>query len=173
MHPYELAKVLAERGVPVNRGSLYDTVDVLTRAGWITPLQTERAGARPKRTPYQLTKNGRAELVKRLDEQLRTPHVEFPEFFNSISHIGVLGKERAVNALQERVEHLTNRIDEQKQQLDDALYQAKVPRLFVIEAEYALALLRAEREWVSQIILDIHNGGVSWPNAKQYHKERT
>lgn len=32
MHAYQLAGVLAGRGVPVNRGSLYDTLDATTRA---------------------------------------------------------------------------------------------------------------------------------------------
>jgi DNA-binding PadR family transcriptional regulator len=63
MHPYQLAAVLAGRGVPVNRGSLYDTVDAMTRAGWIEPGPAERAGARPQRTPYALTEAGRAELI--------------------------------------------------------------------------------------------------------------
>ena len=34
MHPYQLAAALAERGVPVNRGTVYDTVQALAGAGW-------------------------------------------------------------------------------------------------------------------------------------------
>ena len=46
MHPYQLARVLAERGVPVNRGSLYDTVEAMARAGWVAPQPSERQGVR-------------------------------------------------------------------------------------------------------------------------------
>ena len=76
MHPYQLAAVLAERGVPVNRGSLYDTVDAMTRAGWVEPRPVEREGARPQRTPYALTKEGQAELARRLGSQVRAPRRE-------------------------------------------------------------------------------------------------
>lgn len=170
MHTYELAAVLAERDVPVNRGSLYDTVDALVRVGWIRPLSSERAGSRPKRTPYQLTEAGRAELVKRLDEQLRAPRAEYPEFMSAVSHIGVLGKRRAIAALQARTAGLTDRIQDTASRLDTALHTAKVPRLFVIEAEYALAMLHAERNWVSQTIADMESGAISWPETKQQHK---
>jgi len=48
MHAYQLTGVLAGRGVPVNRGSLYDTLDATTRAGWTESQPAERAGARAR-----------------------------------------------------------------------------------------------------------------------------
>jgi hypothetical protein len=38
-----------------------------------------------------------------------------------------------------------------------------VPRLFVIEAEYALAMLRAEKDWVLTLADDIKSGRLAWP----------
>jgi DNA-binding PadR family transcriptional regulator len=163
MHPYQLAQVLAERGVPVNRGSLYDTVDAMTRAGWVEPRSAERAGARPQRIPYALTDTGRAELIQRLDAQVRVPRREFPEFVGAVSHIGVLGPKRATNALAERAERLAALIDANQRRLDEALDASNVPRLFVIEAEYALTMMRAERNWVLTVIADIGGGRLAWP----------
>jgi DNA-binding PadR family transcriptional regulator len=169
MHPYQLAGVLAERGVPVNRGSVYDTVQAMARAGWVEPLPAERAGTRPQRTPYTLTEDGRAELVRRLDAQIRTPRREFPEFLGAVSHIGVLGPARAAQALTERAGRLATLITDDQQRLDDALEGGRdgqsVPRLFVIEAEYALALLRAERDWLLALTGDITSGRLAWPKA--------
>jgi DNA-binding PadR family transcriptional regulator len=167
MHPYQLATVLAGRGVPVNRGSLYDTVEAMTRAGWIEPQPTEREGARPQRTPYALTEAGRAELVWRLDSQVRAPHREFPEFLGAVSHLGVLGRERAAGALKERAERLAALIAEDQRRLDEALGSGSVPRLFVIEADYALAMLRAERDWVLTLAEDITSGRLAWPRLRQ------
>jgi DNA-binding PadR family transcriptional regulator len=164
MHPYQLASVLADRGVPVNRGSLYDTVDAMTRAGWIEPRPAERAGTRPQRTPYALTEAGRSELARRLDHQVRVPRREFPEFLGAVSHLGVLGKERAAGALRDRAGQLAALVAENQRRLDEAL-AAAVPRLFVIEAEYALALLRAEREWVLALADDITGGRLGWPRS--------
>jgi len=170
MHAYQLATVLAGRGVPVNRGSLYDTLEATTRVGWTQPQPAERAGARPQRIPYALTPAGQAELARRLDAQVRTPRREFPEFLGAVSHIGVLGPERAADALAERAGRLAALIAGDQQRLDEALDSGSVPRLFVIEAEYALAMLRAERDWVLALAEDIGSGRLAWPRAA--HQDR-
>jgi DNA-binding PadR family transcriptional regulator len=172
MHPYQLASVLAGRGVPVNRGSLYDTVDAMTRAGWIEARPAERAGARPRRTPYALTESGRAELARRLDSQIRAPRREFPEFLGAVSHLGVLGPERAADALSDRAAALAALIAEHERRLDEATGVGGVPRLFVIEAEYALAMLRAERAWVLALTEEISSGSLAWPRPSQADKEK-
>lgn len=164
-HPYQLAVTLAERGVPVNRGSVYDTVEAMARAGWIEPLPAEQEGARPQRTPYALTEDGRDELVRRLDARIRAPRREFTEFLGAVSHIGVLGPARAAAALAERAERLAVLMDEDHRRLDEALADGSVPRLFVIEAEYALVLMQAEREWVLALADEIRDGGLAWPTA--------
>jgi len=163
MHPYQLAGVLAERGVPVNRGSLYDTLEATTRAGWTEPRAAERAGARPQRTPYALTEAGQAELARRLDAQVRVPRREFPEFLGAVSHLGVLGPDRAAEALAERAGRLAALIADNQRRLDEALGSGGAPRLFVIEAEYALAMLRAEQDWVLALAEDITSGQLAWP----------
>jgi DNA-binding PadR family transcriptional regulator len=156
--------------VPVNRGSLYDTVDAMTRAGWVEPRPAERAGTRPQRTPYALTEAGRAELARRLDHQVRVPRREFPEFFGAVSHIGVLGKEAAAGALRDRAGQLATLIADDQRRLDEAL-AATAPRLFVIEADYALAMLRAERDWVLALADDITSGRLAWPRPPGRHTE--
>jgi DNA-binding PadR family transcriptional regulator len=172
MHAYQLAGVLAGRGVPANRGSLYDTLDATTRAGWTEPRSAERTGARPQRTPYALTEAGRAELALRLDARVRTPRQEFPEFLGAVSHIGVLGPERAADALVERAGRLDALIDDNQQHLDEALASGSVPRLFVIEAEYALTMLRAEKEWVLGLAEDINSGRLAWPLPPGQERKR-
>jgi DNA-binding PadR family transcriptional regulator len=170
MHPYQLAGVLAGRGVPANRGSLYDTLEAMTRAGWTEPRPAQRDGARPQRTPYAITPAGRSELARRLDAQVREPRREFPEFLGAVSHLGVLGPQRAAEALTERAGRLAALIAETQRRLDEALAQ-NVPRLFVIEAEYALALLNAERAWVLAAADDITSGQLAWPRPPRQDNE--
>jgi DNA-binding PadR family transcriptional regulator len=163
MHPYQLASMLGERGVPVNRGSLYDTVDAMARAGWLAPQPTEQTGGRPQRTPYVLTGEGQDELARRLDRQVRTPKREFPEFLGAVSHLGVLGPGRAADALRERADRLAFLIAGDEEHLTQALATGQVPRLFIIEAEYALHMVRAERAWVLALIEQIETGALRWP----------
>ena len=173
MHPYQLASVLAERGVPANRGSLYNTIEAMARAGWIEPREPERSGGRPQRIPYSITSTGRSELVRRLDQQIRMPHREFPEFLGAVSHIGVLGSQRAVDALRERAQRLDSRIADDQRRLDEVMANGAVPRLFLIEAEYALAMLRAERTWVLATIKESDDHRLTWPSSPQEHQEGT
>ena len=173
MHPYQLTGVLAGRGVPVNRGSIYDTLDAMTRAGWTEARPAEHVGSRPRRIPYALTPAGQAELARRLDAQVRTPHREFPEFLGAVSHLGVLGPERAADALAERAGRLGALITDGERRLAGVLGNGAAPRLFVIEAEYALAMLRAERDWVLALAEDIGTGRLAWPRPpRQDRKDR-
>jgi hypothetical protein len=94
------------------------------------------------------------------------PSREFPEFAGAVSHLGVLGPKRAADALAERAERLAALIDADTQRLDEALSTSNVPRLFVIEAEYALTMMRAERSWVFTVIADIGSGRLAWPSSE-------
>jgi DNA-binding PadR family transcriptional regulator len=161
MHAYQLGTTLRERGVPANRGSLYDTLDALTRAGWVAAQESEQDGSRPQRTPYALTDAGLDELRGRLDQQIRTPRREFPEFLGAVSHLGVLGPAGAKDALRERAARLAERIAEIRRRLDEAL--TATGRLFVIEAEYAIHIDQSELTWVLALVTEIDNGELTWP----------
>jgi hypothetical protein len=96
---------------------------------------------------------------------------EFPEFLGAVSHLGVLGPERAADALSERAARLAALIAETQRRLDEAAGGEGVPRLFVIEAEYALAMLRAERDWVLGLTEEIGSGSLAWPRPAPEDQE--
>ena len=77
MHPYELASTMRDRHhdefIRLNFGSLYHTVEVLERNGWIVPTEREKEGRRPERTIYRLTKSGREVLVGVVSDILARP----------------------------------------------------------------------------------------------------
>jgi DNA-binding PadR family transcriptional regulator len=166
MHPYEMAATLRERNkdtsFKVKTGSLYDVVESLSKAGWIAEHSTERAGRRPERTVYAHTELGRKEFMSWLDELVRTPVKEYPRFLAAVSYLGVLGPERAVLALQERIARLDEQIDHVRKGRDEVLAQ-QTPRLFVIELEYALTMAESEREWARRIVGEIQDGTLAWP----------
>ncbi len=99
------------------------------------------------------------------------PRREFPGFLAAVSHLGVLGPERAAHALSERAGRLAALIADDERRLDEALGGGSVPRLFMIEAEYALAMLRAERAWVLAVINDIGSGRLAWPRLGLHHED--
>lgn len=171
MHPYEMAATLRQRhkdgSFKINSGSLYDTVEALVRHGWIEPVETARDGRRPERTVYAPTDLGQAEFVGWVDELVRTPVTEYPKFLAAVAYLGALGPDRAASALAERAGHLTERIDEAKAVLADTVGTGQVPRLFMIEVEYALHAWEAEAAWTRRTLAEIRDGTLFWPRVER------
>lgn len=167
-HPYEMAQTLRERNketsFKVTTGSLYDVVEGLERDGWIRAVETVREGNRPERTVYEHTELGLGEFQKWIDELIRAPVNEFPKFVAAVSYVGVLGVEGAVGALTERAERLAKSIDE----TDDYVATVRVPRLFMIEVEYAQAMRRAEVEWLRRTAEEMRAGEITWPKPGEF-----
>ncbi|MEU4540296.1 PadR family transcriptional regulator [Streptosporangium sp. NPDC023825] len=166
-HPHAMAATLRERGMDrvfkVTTGSLYDVVRALERAGWIETRETVRVGARPERTVYQHTALGRVEFVRWVDELIRVPADEYPKFLSAVSYLGALGPDGAVAALRERTGRVRASLEEVRQGHREVLEAGEVPRLFVVEAEYAVRMLEAELGWLEEITADIETGRLAWP----------
>jgi DNA-binding PadR family transcriptional regulator len=166
MHPYEMASTMRERGkdltVRLNYGSLYTVVDALQRAGFIMARETERAGRRPERTVYEITEAGAAEARDWLRELLGKPIKEYPQFLAGLTFMPVLPPPEVLRLLRERREHLSEQIRSLRSDLNRARIgwegQPPLPRLFVIEAEYELAMRQAELRWLVRLIDDIASG---------------
>lgn len=167
MHPHAIAATLRERELDrafkVTTGSLYDVVRALERDGWIVAQQTVRVGGRPERTVYAHTEVGHQQFVAWLDELVRVPVREYPKFLSAVSYLGALGRERARAALVERADRLAAEVRSIREQWSAVVDAGQVPRLFMIEMEYAWHVLEAERAWVREVVADIDNGALAWP----------
>jgi DNA-binding PadR family transcriptional regulator len=160
MHPYEMATLLRERGkhlaIDIKWGSLYTVVQNLERHGLLEATGTTRRGRRPERTVYAITDAGRAELHEWMTELVAVPEKEFRRFEAALSEFGVLSPDEGRDLLARRVSALEREIAEQEALLELSL--AQVPRLFLIENEYYLAMCRAEAEWVRGLLAEIDGG---------------
>ena len=177
MHPYEMASTLRERNkdgsFKITSGSLYDTVEALARHGWIEPVETVREGRRPERTVYAPTALGQTEFVQWIDDLIRTPVPEYPKFMAAVAYLGALGPDRAADALTERVEHLGRQIEETRRLLAETVGAGHLPRLFMIEGEFALHALEAELAWTRRTAAEIRDGSLPWPEAAPTESEET
>src|SRR5216683_4315047 len=106
MHPYEMSSTMRERHhdefIRLNFGTLYHTVDVLERNGWIVSVEREKEGRRPERTIYKLTDSGREVLSRTLGELLRKPVREYPHFVAGLMFMHHLSATEAAGHLNER-----------------------------------------------------------------------
>lgn len=165
MHPYRLQQLIKERGKDQvinvrDRASIYQTIERLLREGLIAVAETMREEKRPERTVYRLTEEGRETVQDWLREMLSTPGREFPAFPAALSFLPLLTPEDALRHLTERVIRLEGDLARIEATL--ASVGRMVPRLFLIEDEYRLAVLRTELEWVRAVTADLRAGRLTW-----------
>jgi len=165
MHPYEMASKMRARHhdefIRLNFGTLYHSVEVLERNGWIHPLEREKEGKRPERTIYTLTESGREVLTTTLGELLRRPRKEYPHFAAGLMFMHHLTAEQAAAHLHERAEALDLILGKFQAVLHELLLRG-VTRLALIEVEHKIAMLDAERKWVRELEREINEGKLEW-----------
>jgi DNA-binding PadR family transcriptional regulator len=169
MHPYEMKSKMKERGhdqvIRLKGGSIYDTVERLEQGGFIHAQETSREGRRPERTVYAITETGRDEITAWLRELLAQPANEYPQFAAALAFFAGLDKDEVVRLLRLRTALLEGQIAGDEKSLKSFM-EMGLPRLFLVEGEYALAMKRAEVEWVRKLIVDIE-GGKLWITKEQ------
>lgn len=158
MHPYEIASVLRERGkdrdMKIKWGSLYTVVANLEKHGLVEATGSVRQGGRPERTVYAITSAGRAELSDWVRELIATPEPEQTKFQAALSVMAVLPPADAIELLRQRLAAL----GDQMRETERILAAADVPRLFLVEEEYAHAVQVAEVGFVRQLLGELESG---------------
>jgi DNA-binding PadR family transcriptional regulator len=161
MHPYQIARLLKHRGkddtIKIRYGSLYTVVQDLEQRGFVAAEGTERAGHRPERTVYRLTEDGAEELAERLRELISEPVKEYPVFASALSLVAALHPDELAGLLAERLQALELDIVGASAVLEHAASH-QLPRLFMVEAEYGLAMKKAEAGWVRALMTELADG---------------
>ncbi|WP_220446387.1 PadR family transcriptional regulator [Micromonospora chalcea] len=163
MHAYRMQQLIREREKQdvvnvAQRNSIYQTIERLRRDELIRVAETRREEGRPERIVYALTPAGRRTLDGWLAEALATPAREFPEFPAALSFLPILPPEEAARRLDQRADAIEARLRER----EAALAGVRLPRLFLIEDEYQLTVLRAELDWVRRLVADLRSGTLTW-----------
>ncbi|TDD82981.1 PadR family transcriptional regulator [Actinomadura darangshiensis] len=161
MHPYEMASLMRARGkdrdMDIKWGSLYTVVGNLEKHGFLAVEGSAREGARPERTVYRITDAGMAELADWVRELVGVPEREQPRFEAGLSVLGALGPDEAAALLRGRLTTMERQIAGDGAALEA---ETEVPRIFLIEAEYDLAMRRAEAAWVRGLLTEIEDGSL-------------
>jgi DNA-binding PadR family transcriptional regulator len=174
MHPYEMAATMRrygkERNIRLNYGSLYTVVNNLAKHSFIEAVEARREGRRPERTVYRLTEAGQHELDDWMSELISIPVKEYPQFEAALSELPVVPPERVLALLRERTVALEKAVGQERAELDAVRH---LPRLFLLEGEYHLAMLEAELAWIRALAAELADG--SFPNLegwRQLHEMR-
>lgn len=167
MHPYEMQQHMRERGhdyvIKLKGGSLYSTIDRLIANELIQPVETSREGRRPERTVYALTDAGRDGLQLWMQDLIAIPTQEYPWFGAVLAFVTAIPPDEMVRLLEHRLMALESDVAMSESVLQ-GMARREFPRIFGVEAEYGLAMRRAEVAWVQGIVADIRSGALSWPS---------
>ncbi|HKM68536.1 MAG TPA: hypothetical protein VJX94_00375, partial [Stellaceae bacterium] len=149
-------------------------IELLVKRGFITAKGTSREGKRPERTVFALTPSGYDELHAWMQDLLRDPVNDYPHFAAGLSLLPVLPPEEAVALLRDRAirlsaeatrieTHLAELAQQEvpvpAEELPPQLVGKKFPPIFVVETEYALALVKAELAFVNDLVRRIIEEG--------------
>ncbi|MFF5178020.1 PadR family transcriptional regulator [Micromonospora sp. NPDC000316] len=160
MHPYEIATTLRAWGkdqdMEFKWGSFYTVVRNLDKHQLIEAVESVRDSRRPERTVYRITEAGRAELVDWARELVSTPVPEHPRFRAGLSVLAALHPDEATDLLRQRLELLEGAIRQDRATLDAHLRD--IPRLFLVESEYDLAMRAAEATWLRALLGELTSG---------------
>jgi len=164
MHPYQMQRLLHLRHkdeiLALKRGSLYHAIRRLAENGLIDVERTGRVGRRPERTTYRITSAGTRALFEVLRKIVATPKREPSDCMAAMSFLVHLEPGEACALLGERAKNLDLEIN----QITSSLAGAKehVDRINLIESEYLLAMLKAERAWMRALEKEIREGVLTW-----------
>lgn len=174
MHRYEIAATLRahgkDRDMDIKWGSLYTVVQNMAKAGFLEVVGSEREGARPERVIYRITDAGRAEMADWTRDLLARPEPEHHRFTAGLSILAVLPPDEVIALLGTRIDTLTRIIETTRNDL--TALTGTLPRLFVVESEYGLAMLEAERAWADSLREELRSGTFDGLDAwRQWHAD--
>jgi DNA-binding PadR family transcriptional regulator len=162
MHPYRMQQMIKERGQDqlvnvAQRNSVYQALDRLVRDGLVRPAGTAREPGRPERTEYEITEAGAETMHRWLTSMLPTPAREFPEFPAALAFMVILAPDVARSLLATRAGAVA-----EKAAAIEAQAPPGMPRVFLIEDEYRVTMLRAEERWLRGVVDDLAAGRFTW-----------
>ena len=165
MHAYRMQQLIKERHKDdvvnvAQRNSVYQAIDRLQRAGLLQVQQVARDEGRPERTIFEITPDGVATLKSWLVSMLSAPAREFPEFPAALAlFLPTLTPDEVIGALDARLGVLDLAIEKLAGEIRDSTF---LPRLFLLETEYSVAVTTAERDYVAGLLADLRSGTLSW-----------
>ena len=112
----------------------------------------------------QITEAGRREMLDWTRELVSTPEPEHPKFAAGLSVQMILSPDEVIALLRARLGRLEDSIAARRAAITEHLKE--VPRLFLVEDEFAVAMVEAEAAWVRALLEELTTG--SFPDLASW-----
>jgi len=173
MHPYEIAATLrmrhAEGSIKIRYGSLYTVIEGLQRECLVAVKEIVRDGRRPERTIYEITSAGQERMRTWLRDLIEIPVKEYPKFEAALSLLPAVPPAEAVALLEARSRRLGAMAEEIRARIE--VVTKIVEPLFLVENEYRLTLVEAERQFIDDLLRRIAEDQTYTRAWKGFHSE--
>jgi DNA-binding PadR family transcriptional regulator len=149
MHGHEMrlqaAEDRTEQWTDIKPGAVYGVLARLLREGLVAEVRTERQGAYPERTVYEITANGRRALEALRDQMLRTVVLGNDPFDLALAHSGAVAEEILREIVEARLLEMNARLATAQSRLSAALSWLSEAERAV--SEHQIDRLRTEVRW--------------------------
>ncbi len=144
-------------------------IEGLQREGLIAVKETVREGRRPERTIYAIEPAGLERMRSWLRELLGTPMKEYPQFEAALSLLPAVPPAEAVALLEGRLRRLGTMAEEIRAGIEIAT--KRVEPLHLVEWDYRLAMVEAERQFVEDLLVRIAEDEAYTRTWKGFHAD--
>ncbi|MDQ3788588.1 MAG: PadR family transcriptional regulator, partial [Actinomycetota bacterium] len=108
---------------------------------------------------YAITPDGWFALRQWTGEMIASPARDYPEFPAALASLMVLTPEDAMARLEQRSAHLRTSLEEDRKEMAAV---PDLPRLFLLDEEYSIAVREAELRWVDGVLDALRSGELTW-----------
>lgn len=152
LYGYEIKKKIVDRlgeYVDIKFGSIYYAIKKAVDNEWVKRVGTEKDGGNPERYIYQILPAGRKYYKKLLKQYFDATLIHF-DIDIVLMFLGSLEKDQKESFVEERKEHLREKLNELKERID-AEEKKKGPENNVYLYNYLESHLKAELSWLKTL----------------------
>ena len=161
LYGYEIKHIIEQHmgdWTSIAFGSIYFALGKLAEEGFIEKVATEKAGSRPSRSIYQVTKAGRAEFLRLLRAVWGEVERHHFDFDIGLFFAEALPVEEMKGYLRGRVAQLEGIIQHITDHRAEQLADEDVPRLAAAIFDHSLAHFQAELSWTQDLLDKVERG---------------
>ncbi len=155
LYGYEIKQLIEHRmgdWTDVKFGSIYFSLDKLTKDGFIDKKGEIQEGARPRKTVYEINEAGRKEFLRLVREQWKDRKQDFYHFDLAVYNISFIPREEVEKFLQHRIEWHGRTLTYLDRHEGDFKKNPYIPPVAYAITDHSRMHLEAEKKWLEKLL---------------------
>lgn len=151
-HPYDLKKMFKDQKidkfVQIGDGTLYYAFDVLTKKGYIRPMENVHEDKRPNKTTYTITDAGKKALEEEIYKQFKEDF-NLKALYSAVFFMNYADPVKITYLLEDKIKSFSDRLSKQQDAMNKS--DVKDERIRLI-ADHAWRHQQVELEWLQELL---------------------